>query len=409
MKTANSNKWPHAGSPEWKLLIATASLQIDADRKAEITCLVKMDIDWDTLISQSMMHGTSGLLFRHLSALQPDAGVPKEVLERLYDFYLNITASNLQQMAAFQKAADAFAEVDVDLILLKGAALAESLYGDIGLRPMSDVDLIIREDDWPKVCKVLKSLNYHSVGQEFATLPPKLTRYDIQSHVQCVSPMETCLEFQFDLFTMGIGMLDMDGVWERSREVVISGRAVRVPGPEDQLLHLLIHANRHGCSRLKWLVDIAEYLRQCEDIDWNLLEMIARREKVGAVIYMTIRHIEHLLGIDLVPRAVLEHMKPQALQRMVWNYLWPEEQISEFNGRYEDGICYYFYRPFSGWNVLNFVLVGRVRDKMAYQARWIAPSFNWMAETYGQPKSLKLLKYYPKRLGSRSRKNIKNH
>lgn len=400
---------PHVGSPEWKLLIATARLQVDADCKSEISRLVKMDIDWDTLVSQSMIHGTSGLLFRHLSALQPEAGVPTDVMERLYGFYLSITASNLQQMAMFQKAADAFAAVGVDLILLKGAALAESLYGDIGLRPMSDVDMIIKEEDWPKVCKVLRSINYHSLGQDFENLPPKLTRYDVQTHVQCVSPLETCLEFQFDLFTMGIGMLDMEGVWKRSRDVVISGRAVRVPGPEDQLLHLLVHANRHGCSRLKWLVDIAEYMRQCETIDWNLLETIARREKVTAVIYMTIRHIERLLGTELAPGVIMERLRPHGFQRFVWNYLWPQEQIAEFKGRYEDGICYYFYRPFSGWNILNFVLVGRVRDKMAYQARWIAPSLTWMAETYGQPKSLKLLKYYPLRLGGRSRKNIKQH
>jgi len=409
MNKTNDNNRPHIGSHEWQLLIATACIQIDADRKTEISRLVKTDIDWDTLISQSMIHGTAGLLLRHLSSLQPEAGVPKDVIGRLSVFYLNITAANLKQMAEFQKAADAFAEAGVELMLLKGAALAESLYGDIGLRPMSDVDVIIGEENWPKVCKVLKDLKYQPVEQDFSPLPPKLTRYDVQAHVQCVSPVDTCLEFQFDLFTMGIGMLDMEGVWERSRQVVISGRAVHVPGREDQLLHLLVHANRHGCARLKWLVDIAEYVRQDEVVDWNLLERIARREKVTAVIYMTIRHIERLLDVKLAPEAAMKRMKPRKLQRVVWNYLWPPEQVAEFKGRYEDGICYYFYRPFSGWNILNFVLVGRMSDKMAYQARWIAPSLSWMAETYGLPKSLKLLKYYPKRLGSRSRKNIKTH
>jgi hypothetical protein len=348
-------------------------------------------------------------LLKHLSESPDREKVPAEVLDHLRDIYMRIAASGMKQLAEFKRVAEAFAETGVQVIVLKGAALVETLYGDMGLRPISDVDLIIQETDWPKVCKVMKSLEHHPVGKDFAPLPPKLTRYDVQTHVQCVSPMQTCIEFQFDLFTMGIGMLDMEGVWERSREAVISGKEVRVPAPEDQLLHLLVHANRHGCSRLKWLVDIAEYLRHGEEIDWKLLEAIARREKVDTVIYMTIKHIERLLGTELVPGAILERLKPRSFQRFVWNFLWPREQIAEFNGRYEDGICYYFYRPFSGWNILNFVLVGRVRDKLAYQARWIAPSLNWMSETYGQPKSIKLLKYYPLRFGRRSRKNIKKH
>lgn len=397
------------GSSEWRLLIATARLQMDDERMAEVGHLIQGKIDWDTLVSESARHGTAGLMLKHLSQSPKAEKVPAEVMDNLRSIYIRIAASGMQQLAEFMKAAEAIAKEGVQVIVLKGAALVETLYGDMGLRPMSDVDLIIKEDDWPKVCKVLKASRYHPVEQDFVPLPQKLTRYDVQTHIQCVSPTDTCLEFQFDLFTMGIGMLDMDGVWERSLEVAIGGREVRVPGPEDQLLHLLVHANRHGCARLKWLVDIAEYLRQRESIDWKLLETIARREKVTAVIYMTIRHIEHLMQTELVPEEILENLKPRVYQRLVWRILWPQEQIAEFKGRYEDGICYYFYRPFSGWNILNFVLVGRVRDKLAYQARWIIPSLNWMSETYGQPKSLKLLKYYPLRLNSRSRKNINTH
>lgn len=393
-----------AGSHEWRMLVATARLELDDAAKSEIIQVAGLNIDWGLLIHQSVVHGTAGLILRHLSTLSPQVAVPGEVIDDLRAIYLKVTASNLQQMAQFRKVARKTSEAGVEMIVLKGAALAESLYGDVGLRPISDVDILIREADWHIVSEVLKLYKYTAFGQDFISLPPSLTKYDIQTHLQFLSPAGTCLEYQFDLFTLGIGMLDMPGVWIRSREAVVSGEKVRVLSPEDELLHLVIHANRHGCTRLKWLVDIAESLRQSTGIDWELFVEIARKEKVTAIIYMTLKHIEHLLKSSMVPRDVMDRMKPSRSQQMAWSYLWPQERIDGFHGRIEDGVCYYFYKPLSGWNLLNFVLMGRIRDKLHYQVRWIAPSLDWMAEYYGQRKSLKLLRYYPLRLVGKMRK-----
>ncbi|MFA5816014.1 MAG: nucleotidyltransferase family protein [Bacteroidales bacterium] len=396
---------PAVGSPEWRMLIATARLELDDASKSEIIQVAGLDVDWSMLMHLSAVNGTAGLMFRHLSALSRQIDVPAEVISELGTIYLRITASSLQQMAQFKKVAGKSREAGVEMIVLKGAVLSESIYGDAGLRPMSDVDILIREADWLKVCEVLKLYKYTAHGQDFGSLPPRLTQYDIQTHLQFLSPVETCLEYQFDLFTIGIGMLDMPGVWKRSIEAEVGGEKVRVPGTEDQLLHLIIHANRHGCSRLKWLVDIAESLRQSTEVDWDLFVEIARREKVVAIIYMTIKHIEHLLGPGLVPQHIMDRITPRGYQRMVWNYLWPQEKLDGLDGRYEDGICYYFYKPLSGWNLLNFILMGRIRDKLCYQARWIAPSLDWMAEYYGERKSIRLLRLYPVRMADRMRKD----
>lgn len=389
------------GSTERRVLIATARFEIDESASHELERLLRQSIDWDMLISQSVIHGTAGLLLRHLSAIKEVADIPEDVFERLRSIYMRIAVSGMQQIANFQKVAQELSGLDVKVILLKGAALAESLYGDLGLRPMSDVDILIHEKDWPKICKVLESYQYRSYGKDLAPLPPKLTGYDIQAHIQLLSPTDTCLEFQFDLFTMGIGMLDIAGVWERARVLENDGAGVLVLCPEDQLLHLLVHANRHGCSRLKWLVDIAESLVNGDDVDWDLLESIARREKVTAIVYETLSHTERLLERELVDPLILQRFAPSKYQEIAWNILWPQKRLDEFSGRDEDGICFYFYRPFSGWNLFNFVLTGRIKDKLSYQARWIIPSLEWMSDTYGTPKSLKLLKYYPIRLADR--------
>jgi hypothetical protein len=403
-ESSKTNGKLFVGSAEWRLLINTARLELDNRRAKSIRQILREKVNWDAVIQHSGMHGTAGLLFRHLSALGPEAGVPEWVLVRLHSNYLRTIASNLQQLSQFQAVAKALTAAGIEFILLKGAVLVDTLYGDLGLRPLSDVDVIVKEEDWPEICNVLKSFRYGSARQEFSSLPPKLTRYDVRAHIQFLSPIKTSLEFQFDLFTLGIGMRDMEGVWRRSREAEVAGVKSRILGPEDQLLHLVVHANRHGCSRLKWLVDIAETLRHSKAFNWDEVVSIAHCEKVKGSVYPTLAHVQRLFEERLIDARVMARLAPRIYQRVAWKVVWPRKQLDEFRGRYEDAICFYFYRPFSGWNLLNFILMGRVWDKLAYQGRWFMPSLSWMAQTYSKPRSLKLLRYYPARVRERLKK-----
>lgn len=383
-------------SPERRILILTAQLAMDERSASELDLLVRRNIDWDNLVSHSKVHGTAGLLYRNLTTNISQDLLPEAAIENLRNFYLLTTATGLQYLLHLKEFAEAANAVGVEIMVLKGAAMAEELYGDLGLRQLSDVDLLIREEDWPAARNILEEQGYWSDSDKI--LPPKLTRYDIQAHMQYLSPSGYCLEFQFDLYTLGIGMRDIDGVWQRARKSEVNGVPVLIASPEDQLLHLAIHANRHGLSRLKWLVDITESLRKSDNLDWDLLVGVAIKEKVNVSVYQTLRQIERIFGIELVRGDVMERLKPRRYQKALWSMAWPRDRLDEFRGRNEDAICFYFYKPLSGWNLLNFAIMSRMRDKLKYQARWIFPPISWMSRTYGTTNSIDLLKFYTLRM-----------
>ncbi|MHB1270918.1 MAG: nucleotidyltransferase domain-containing protein [Thermoleophilia bacterium] len=388
-------------SIERQLLLRTASLELDVKALAEIKELLGRRLNWGILVSQSLKHGTCGFLYRNTIKAGVEL-VPTEIQEQLKKYYMMFALSGMRQLAEFIPVAKALEDHGVPIMVLKGAAVVESIYGgDFGLRPMSDIDILVREQDWPKIYELLKKTVFKPAGKDFSAIMPKLTRYDVEAHVQFASTSGSCLEFQFDLLTLGIGMRDVTGVWNRSQESVIEGIRVRVPGPEDQLLHMVVHANRHGCARLKWLVDIVETLQNSDSLDWDLFLEIARKEKVAPCVYSTLIHIERLFGQRNVPQAVLDQLNPKGYQKFLWQAVWPQKMLDEFRGRHEDAICFYYYRPLSGWNLINFALTNRIRDKIAYQLRWMFPSMSWMSQTYGKPKSLALIKYYPIRLMDR--------
>lgn len=395
------------GSTEWQLLVLTARLHMDTTAQTKLRGLLTLEIDWNLVISEGYRHGTIGLIYKHLKHLEGDV-LQSDVTQRFRNSYLRMIAAGMLQLAQLRDLADSLNEIGCEIIVLKGASLAELTYMDLGLRTFSDVDILVKESDWPKVLSILKKLGYRSNERFFADLPPKIAPYDFQAHLQFFSPADTCVEIQFDLLTIGIGMRDIDGIWKRSRKAVVGGAQVKVLSPEDQLLHLVVHANRHGCTRLKWLVDIVETVSWGPPIDWGVLEATARRENVTAIFYLTMEHVARLLGAQQIISEMPLSMYPKLFRRILWKAVWPRRRLDRFEGRVEDAICYYYYRPFCAWNLLNYALSGRVRDKMIYQARWIVPSLSWMAETHGQKKSLRLLRYYPLRLMNRSRKNAEN-
>lgn len=402
MNTKRREEILNIDSIERQLLLRSASLEIDVQSLAEIKELLGRQINWDILVSQSLKHGTCGFLYRN-SIKAGGELVPTEIQEQLKKYYMMFAMSGMRQLAEFKPVAKALEDHGVPIMVLKGAAVVESIYGgDFGLRPMSDIDILVREQDWPTIYRVLQETEFRPAeGKDFSTVLPKLTRYDVEAHMQFASSSGSCLEFQFDLLTLGIGMRDVTGVWNRSQESVIEGVRIRVPGPEDQLLHMVVHANRHGCARLKWLVDIVETLRNSDRLDWDLFLEIARKENVVPCVYSTLIHIERLFGQQNVPQAALDQLNPKGYQKFLWQAVWPQKMLDEFRGRHEDAICFYYYRPLSGWNLINFALTNRIRDKIAYQLRWMFPSMSWMSQTYSKPKSLTLIKYYPIRLMDR--------
>ena len=133
-------------TPEERLLVLCARLNLDQDQQRELNGLLAGRLDWDQVLHKSQGHQLSALLQRHLASQGCRDHIPAEVRDQFKAAYLANVAKNLYSLAELRKALEALQAQDIPVIVLKGAALAESVYGDIGLRPMSDLDLLVPEE-----------------------------------------------------------------------------------------------------------------------------------------------------------------------------------------------------------------------------------------------------------------------
>ena len=94
-----------------------------------------------------------------------DSSVPPALVETLQDAYHQTKLANWVAFREVGELISIFEREKIALVLLKGAALAKTVYPAIAMRPMGDVDIFIRRDDAPRVRDILIARGF-AIGLE---------------------------------------------------------------------------------------------------------------------------------------------------------------------------------------------------------------------------------------------------
>ena len=262
--------------------------------------------DWDVFIETSSRLGVAPLLYHRLRTYHPDVRIPASVMGRLRQAYLENLARNMGLYHKLGKVLELLHRDHISVIVLKGAHLAELVYGNRALRSMCDVDLLVHKDDLMRVETVLLGIGYTPRFYD------RTIKKDNKDFGYILSKRDLYLEVHWTILpAMHPNDVDINGQWERSRPATIAGFDVAVQCPEDLLLHLCLHACQHGFKPgLRYLCDICETLQYYKgEIDWRLVQLRARQWGVGKCVYMTLRLARELLGV-ILPDGLEESLKP---------------------------------------------------------------------------------------------------
>lgn len=258
--------------------------------------------DWAMVLRHASWHSVQPLLFSRLERVA--AFVPPAVLEQLHAAYLAGAGKNLRVLGQLAELLGAFELAGLPVIVLKGAALAEGVYGNAALRGMRDIDVLVRSDDLEKVQELMAGLGYDASAQadlgavraSFHHLP----RYTRQRSL----PVE--VHWTLELPTSPF-RIDLERLWDRAEPARIAGQEAWVLAPEDLLLHLCMHASyhHHFRVRLRHLADVASTVeRYAPAMRWRSLLARAREWGVERFVYTTLSLACELLRAP-VPANVL--------------------------------------------------------------------------------------------------------
>ena len=305
-----------------------------------------------------------------------------ERMSQLLDELIALRRAEAIAYEEYMRRLQALAQQRLAVIVLKGVALVETVYGHPGLRPMSDVDLLIRREDFRTVRKVLEGFGYTPLRRE--THSGVLEEHENEMAFRKPGRFPAEVDVHWSLFDSPYYQrtIAMDWFWESAKSTEVNGVSIPVLGIEALIIHLCGHlALHHKALGLLWWNDIAEVLAMHRDrIDWK--ELLVRTESYELI--LAVREVLVALAHDwraLVPRDVLRRlteMRPG-----------PNEarQFERLSRQQPAGLRFWAdLRAIPDW--------GR---RLRFARTNLFPSSEYMRQRYGIPHPLLLPAYYPYR------------
>jgi hypothetical protein len=200
----------------------------------------------------------------------PDRIVPDRFGRRSLEDSIRLAAAReIPSARGVSLLLDAAHHNGLDLLVLKGTALAYTHYPRPYLRPRNDVDLFVRLSDLARAEGLLASFGYERAQEADAEL------WTGQRHYAKATPSGTT---HLDLHWRAVNplafadVLKFDDVWSRSVSVPALGPHVRTLSPPDALLLSCLHRVAHHQDRINllWLWDIHLIASSLSEDEWHV-------------------------------------------------------------------------------------------------------------------------------------------
>lgn len=279
---------------------------------------LRQELAWDRLLRLASFHGVVPLL-QEATKTMPQELVPREVNASLRNYYLSTAAGNLTRACELIRLVQLFEAAGIPVLSFKGLTLAQSAYGNLGLRGCTDLDILVRRKDYPAVEALLLSDRYKMPSKRAGLKGPvkALTLWVSGQNAFISGSKLWSLDVHTAMMPPGYRYpVQFDTLYERSVKIPLAHAAVATPGPEDLLQVLCLHGIKNRWEAMKHVCDVAAVIRSTPGLDWDAVLAQARRMRGVRILLVGLLMAHELLGIDLPP-AVLRQCEADPQIRLI--------------------------------------------------------------------------------------------
>lgn len=284
------------------------------------------EADWQQMRETARIQRISSLLHSRLHKFPSGhPHMPPSDREEMANGYQERTLRNLFLFSEFRKLAEALQARQVPVVALKGMHLAAAVYGEIGMREMDDIDILVPKDRLHAAAEALVEIGYESKE------PLDVDFWAQKQHhlPRMINQSNTVVEVHWNVTWPGDAqaLTDLEGLWDRAQPLTIAGCEVLGLSPEDLLLHLCIHASFQHMfyTGLRPACDLDAMVRCYQgEMDWNLVCQLARQCKWQTGVRLMLHLTEKCLGTS-IPKNLWQELGPAqdkealaAAYRMLW-------------------------------------------------------------------------------------------
>jgi len=373
---------------EESLLLSLCRLEFTDEQINKVKALTPDIADWDYFSSLANAHGVAALVYHNLEKLNLLSGIPEVVVTYLHGTLLRSLSRNAFNTEAVGKALRVLNEEGIKIVLLKGLALENSVYGNAGLRQMSDVDILISRDQCIKARDILISNGYESLPVK--SLIHEYIIVDIGKHLPSLIKNGTSIEIHHGLFG-GRNNVLTKMLYDTSIEIIIKEERAFLPAPQIFFLYLIKHLHLHEMnneSQLRLYTDLFVLLTKYRDeiINYDLLTF-ASQAGMAEILAMYLELLRNFWGMtftDWIDEYIDGRNSPDTINKFIFFLKSPKDNPP-------------FDKPAFYRQIVSDI--PGVHRKLLFLLGDIFPTVRFMKKRYKCTSTLKVLFYYPHRIG----------
>jgi hypothetical protein len=234
--------------------------------------------EWSRLLNLLHAHWIIPFVYRKIGSLSQECVPPETITDEMRQTFLVSCVRSVHMERQLQEIIEAFLDQGVRVLVLRGPALAFSLYDDPAMRPSGDLDLLVIPEQVVQARDILESLGYRCLARRFETARDFFREecFVHQENPENKFPVDLhWVHWELHPFFKGSEKVDIEDLFERAWKVETPTLAFETLHPVDYLIHsaihlIMIHKNE---MRLSWIYDtalLAQYLQAPDD--WETLQ-----------------------------------------------------------------------------------------------------------------------------------------
>jgi len=252
-------------------------------------------IEWEDIIDIAQANRVMTLLFYKIRQLGLEDRLKPETRRIMSLEYKKGVARNVVLRHVLKDVISSLNQHGIKAVILKGAInFCENIYENWNLRSMEDLDILIKEEDFPAVRRCMQTAGLAYVGGQ---IPYDLSE-DFEGRNMAVDMHYLPVPQKY------IGLFDMDAFWANTIEVEMDGIKTHAPCPTDQIYHKFVHdVIRHQELVNFQIQDLCDFVMTSqyykERIDWEEILYRVRKNSIESLFKLHCWQIKRNLGLEL--------------------------------------------------------------------------------------------------------------
>ncbi len=272
-------------------------------------------VPYETITDAANAEGVIALLYERINTASPASGVPLAFREHIAQLARKKSQQSLMREAECRRILSRLHAEGIQVLLLKGSALAYWAYPSAHLRDCSDIDLLFSSyEEAQKAIVLLQSMQYSlrdsALAGDLISFEQTCVRdstlsagLEIDLHWQLSSSPLFAYQFNFDELNSSAILLPKLGAYARGLSPI----------------HAFFNACMHRAQNmadgtenvLKWLYDLHLLSSQFTPADWQAMSDIAIERKLSGICCDGLHAAKYEFN-TLVPEAILNALTEAA-------------------------------------------------------------------------------------------------